>query len=161
MIHQSLIKTWQTVLISIGLSLIIIFFTNSLAFAQNGTPTPTPPSGSESGGIVTQPPIIPKGAIPSGTKLYLPHDTTNTGNKTYLQNTLLPGIASTIIGITGGLALVFVVISGIQYLTAYGDSTVADKAKKTLTFALIGVILAGLSYAIVAIISTINVNNIS
>lgn len=159
MIHQSLIKTWQTVLISIGLSLIIIVFTNSLAFAQDGMPPP--PSGSESGGIVTQPPIIPKGAIPSGTKLYLPHDTTNTGNKTYLQNTLLPGIASTIIGITGGLALVFVVISGIQYLTAYGDSTVADKAKKTLTFALIGVILAGLSYAIVAIISTINVNTVS
>ncbi len=160
MIHQSLIKTWRTVLISIGLSLIIIFFTNSLAFAQ-GAPPPATPSGGESGGIVTQPPIIPKGAIPSGTKLYLPHDTTNTGNKTYLQNTLLPGIASTIIGITGGLALVFVVISGIQYLTAYGDSTVADKAKKTLTYALIGVVVAGLSYAIVAILSTINVNNVS
>lgn len=151
-------KNWRTILVSTMLSLTFSVFSSTLVIAQapppsNSSTTPT--------GTVTQPPIIPAGSIPSGSKLYLPHDTANVGNKNYIQNSLLPGIASTIIGLTGGLSLVFVVISGIQYLTAYGDGGAADKAKKTLTWALIGVVVAGLSYAIVAIISTINVNTVS
>lgn len=130
-----LTKNWKTILISLILSF-SFFAISSQALAQ------------------TQPPIIPTGATD---KLYLPHDTTNVGNKAYISNSVLPGIASTIIGITGGLALLFVVVSGILYLTAY-DPAIAEKAKKTLTYALAGLVVAGLSYAIVAIIASINVS---
>lgn len=107
-------------------------------------------------GKVTQPPIIPQDSTDQG-KLYIPHDTSGGTNKTYLENQLLPGIATTIIGITGGLALVFVIISGIQMLTSYGSPEAFTKARNTLIYALGGLVLASLSYAIVRIIASINI----
>ncbi|MCC7432948.1 hypothetical protein IT412_05510, partial [Candidatus Peregrinibacteria bacterium] len=78
-------------------------------------------------------------------------------NKTYLQNRLLPSIANVIISITGGLSLLFAIVSGIQMLTAYGNSDQATAARKTLTFALVGLVISALSYGIVAIIASITV----
>ncbi len=107
-------------------------------------------------GTITQPPIIPSGGT-STEKLYIPHNTSQESNKTYMEQRLLPGIASSIIGITGALALLFTIISGIQLLTAYGNTDAAGKAQKTLTWSLIGLLVAGLSYAIVRIIASITV----
>lgn len=151
----------------IALYLFLSIFSVNLALAtSHEAPPPANPGGgssstsssgsSSSGGKVVQPPIIPAGAT-SNQKLYLPHDTTQDANLNYVQNRLLPGITAMIIGITGGLSLLFVIISGIQLLTSYGDSGAAEKAKKTLTYALIGVVVSGLSYAIVAIVSSISV----
>ncbi len=105
---------------------------------------------------VTQPPIIPGGSTDQQ-KLYLPHNIGDQDNKAYLETRLLPGIASTVIGLAGGLSLVFVIISGIQLLTAYGNPEAAGKAKKTLIWATMGIIVASLSYAIVRIIASITV----
>lgn len=149
----------------IALYLFLSIFSVNLALAtSHEAPPPANPGSSStsssgsssSGGKVVQPPIIPAGAT-SNQKLYLPHDTTQDANLNYVQNRLLPGITAMIIGITGGLSLLFVIISGIQLLTSYGDSGAAEKAKKTLTYALIGVVVSGLSYAIVAIVSSISV----
>jgi hypothetical protein len=107
-------------------------------------------------GTITQPPIIPAGGT-SQEKLFIPHNTSQESNKTYLETRLLPGIASSIIGITGALALLFTIVSGIQLLTAYGNTDAAGKAQKTLTWSLIGLLVAGLSYAIVRIIASITV----
>jgi hypothetical protein len=121
------------------------------------TPTTAAPSPDNTNtGKVTQPPIIPSGAT-SNQKLYLPHDLSQDTNANYVQNRLLPGITTMIIGLTGGLSLLFVILSGIQLLTSYADSAAMDKAKKTLTYAIAGIIISGLSYAIVAIVSSINV----
>lgn len=154
---------WRKRLATIGLYLLISIFSINVALATSHETSAPPPatggssgSGSSSGGKVTQPPIIPVGST-SNQKLYLPHDTSQDSNMNYVQNRLLPGIATMIIGITGGLALLFVIISGIQLLTSYGDSAAAEKAKKTLTYALAGVVIAGLSYAIVAIVGSISV----
>lgn len=105
---------------------------------------------------VTQPDIIPAGST-GNEKLYIPHNTDQVSNKTYLEERLLPGIASTIIGLVGGLSLLFVIISGIQLLTSYGNGDAMGKAKKTLIWAVAGIVIASLSYAIVKIISTINI----
>jgi hypothetical protein len=105
---------------------------------------------------VTQPPIIPSGATDQE-KLYIPHNIGDQSNKAYLETRLLPGIASTIIGLAGGLSLIFVIISGIQLLTSYGNSDAAGKAKKTLTWAVAGIIIASLSYAVVRIVASITV----
>lgn len=131
----------------LSLALISLYFCVSLALIVEAQ-------------TVTQPPIIPTGSTSGtekSTKLYLPHNTDTQSNKTYLENQLLPGIASTIIGIVGGLSLLFVIISGIQLLTSYGNGDATSKAKNTLTWAVIGIIVASLSYAIVRIISTINI----
>ncbi len=123
----------------------ITICSSNLAIAQN--------SGKDSG-VVTIPPIIPAGA---NQNLLLPHDATNDSNQNYVQNRLLPGITSVIISLTGGIALIMMIVAGIQLLTSGGDPAVAGKAKKTITFALAGIVIAVLSYGIVAIIASINV----
>lgn len=76
---------------------------------------------------------------------------------TYIQQDFLPSITSTIIGIAGGLALLFVIIGGIQILTAYGNDEKIAAAKKTITWALAGLVIAILSYSIVQIIVSIKI----
>lgn len=124
---------WKTLL----LSLILLF--NLSIFATSFAQTP--------------PPIIPVG---NNQKLLLPHNTSAESQKNYLNNRLLPGIAATIIALTGGLSLLFMVVAGIFLLTSYGNPERAAAAKKTITYALAGIIISGLSYGIVAIIASIN-----
>ncbi|MCC6643704.1 hypothetical protein IT411_03055 [Candidatus Peregrinibacteria bacterium] len=139
----------KNLLKTIGISIILaisLILNFGVVFAAD------PPAG-DSKGTVTVPPIIPN----NQTGLLLPHDTSNDTNKNYLQNRLLPGIAGVIIGITGGVALVFVIFSGIQMLTSNGNPDAVGKAKKTLIYALVGILIATLSYGIVAIVASITV----
>jgi hypothetical protein len=106
---------------------------------------------------VTQPDIIPKGVLTTEQKLYLPYNSSGESTKGYVENRLLPGIASSIIGITGGVALVISIISGIMMLVSFGNTDTFGKARKTLIYALGGVVVAGLSYAILKIIASIKI----
>jgi len=47
------------------------------------------------------------------------------------------------------IAVLFIIISGVRMITAMGDQAKVTKAKKTLTWSIIGLILAGLSEIIV------------
>lgn len=47
------------------------------------------------------------------------------------------------------LALIFIIISGIKWITAGGDKTKVQSARGTLTYAIIGLVLALLSFFIV------------
>lgn len=49
----------------------------------------------------------------------------------------------------GALALVFVIYGGVLYITSGGDADKTKKARDTLLYAIIGVIVIVLSYAIV------------
>ncbi len=132
--------------------------TEKQSSTSNSDNSESPTASSSKTGKITQPDIIPLGAT-SNTKLYLPHNTSKESNMTYVQNRLLPGITTMIISLTGGLSLVFVIISGIRLLVSYADSSALENAKKTLTYALAGLVISGLSYAIVAIIASIKVDS--
>lgn len=56
---------------------------------------------------------------------------------------------------SGVLALILIIYSGIKYITSRGDQTAIDSAKKTLTYAIIGLIVIFLSFFIVKLISTL------
>lgn len=101
---------------------------------------------------LTKPPIVPTG---KSSDLKIPG--AGKEDARVLQGTVLPTFTNTVIGLAGGLALLFVIISGIQILTAYGNEEAVGKGKKTLTFALIGLVISLLSYAIVQIIISIKV----
>lgn len=73
-----------------------------------------------------------------------------------LQQNFIPQVTMIIIGITGTLALLFVIIAGIQMLTAYGNEEQLEAGKKTLTWALAGFAISIFSYAIVQVIIAIN-----
>ena len=52
------------------------------------------------------------------------------------------------IGISGIVCVIFIVMGGFGYMTAAGDPGKIQKAKKTLTYALIGLAVVALSYVI-------------
>ena len=52
----------------------------------------------------------------------------------------------------GAIAVVFVIIGGYQYLTSAGNEESAEKGQKTLTNAIIGVVVVVLAYVIIIVI---------
>lgn len=69
-------------------------------------------------------------------------------NSNDLQGTII-GILNGIIGGLGIIAVIFIIIGGINYVTSTGDSGKVKKAKDTILYALIGLVICALSYAIV------------
>lgn len=63
--------------------------------------------------------------------------------------TLLVAILNSIIGIVGLVAVIFVIIGGVQYITSSGDAGKALKAKNTILYASIGIAICALAFAIV------------
>ena len=65
----------------------------------------------------------------------------------------LPGtvqnIVNAIILVLGTVAVVFIVIGGVQYMMSTGDPSKTKKAKDTILYACIGLIICVLSFAIV------------
>ncbi len=103
---------------------------------------------------ISTPPINPLQGV-KDSPIYLPgSDAPNKGS--YIQDNFLPRVTGTIIAFGGALSLVFRIIGGIQILTAYQGDEGLGKAKKTLTWALVGFVISMLSYAIVQIIVSIN-----
>lgn len=62
---------------------------------------------------------------------------------------LLNGVVSWIIGFGGALAVIAIVYSGIMYITAGPDQAKAEAAKKNLTWAIIGLVIAILAIVII------------
>ena len=61
----------------------------------------------------------------------------------------ITGILNAIIGIAGLVAVIFIIIGGINYMTSAGDAAKVKKGKDTILYALIGLIICALSFAIV------------
>ena len=70
----------------------------------------------------------------------------------YLTKLLLPNIARTITGLAITLSVLFIIFGAIQLLIAYGNEEKLTNAKKTIMFALVGLVLSLLAFAIVQII---------
>lgn len=51
--------------------------------------------------------------------------------------------------IVGSIAVIMIIISGIQYVTSAGNADAVKKAKSTLLYSIIGLIIALLAYGIV------------
>lgn len=62
---------------------------------------------------------------------------------------VIVGILNGIIGAAGLVAVIFIIIGGINYMTSAGDSSKVEKGKKTIIYAAIGLVICALSFAIV------------
>ncbi len=58
-------------------------------------------------------------------------------------------LASGLLYIAAPLAVLMLVIGGLRYVTSHGDQTQAEEAKKNITWAIIGLIVIILSWAII------------
>ncbi len=58
-------------------------------------------------------------------------------------------IINAVLYVVGILAVVMVIIGGVQYTTSGGDSAAVTKAKNTILYGIVGLVIAILAYAIV------------
>jgi hypothetical protein len=64
--------------------------------------------------------------------------------------TPLTSIINWLLSIVAVLALLAIVVGGILYIISFGDEKRADKAKKIILYAVIGLLVVGLSFTILA-----------
>jgi|GEM_PF-1025230 len=60
-------------------------------------------------------------------------------------------VVTYLIGIIGVLSILFVIVGGFQYVTSAGNEETAKRAQRTITYSIIGLVVAVLSFAIVQI----------
>ena len=84
------------------------------------------------------------GGVKSGMNAIAPSDSTISDLPTVVNN-----IINIILYIVGILAVVMVIFGGIQYATSAGDTAKVTKAKNTILYGIVGLVIAILAYAIV------------
>ena len=72
----------------------------------------------------------------------------NHGDPADLSNVII-GIINGIVGSLGLVAVIVIVIGGVNYMTSAGDAGKVEKAKKTILYAAVGLIICVLAFAIV------------
>ena len=80
--------------------------------------------------------------LASCTKL---NNTANTNDLMGQANTII----NVVIGVIGFVAVAFIIFGGYQYTTSAGDPGKVKKAKDTILYGIIGLVVAMLAYAIV------------
>lgn len=70
------------------------------------------------------------------------------GNDTTLPSAVT-SILKAIILVCGLVSVAFIIIGGVQYMTSSGDAAKIKKAKDTILYAVIGLIVCALAFAIV------------
>lgn len=66
---------------------------------------------------------------------------------------LLGRVVNILLTFAGAIAVIFLIVGGYQYIAAHGNEEAIEKAKKTITGALVGIIIIIISFAVVAIIN--------
>jgi len=103
----------------------------------------------------SRPAIIPPGTSQEIMIPIIPKDSQGIPQEQFLGGVFLPTITRIVIASAGASAVIFIIIGGIEMLTAYGNDEKITNAKKTITYAIVGLLVALLSYAIVTIISSV------
>ncbi len=70
------------------------------------------------------------------------------GGGVSLESTV-KNVLSVVFAIIGVIAVVMIVIGGVNYMTSQGDSQKIQKAKNTIMYGIIGMVVALLAFAIV------------
>jgi hypothetical protein len=69
-------------------------------------------------------------------------------------------VANTLIFLVGAISVIFLIIGGLRYVVSNGDAKAVEGAKNTILYAIVGVVVAVISYALVAfVISALNKSN--
>ena len=69
--------------------------------------------------------------------------------------TTIQGIINAIVLILGTVAVIFIIIGGVKYMTSAGDANKTKQAKETILYAVIGLIICALAALIVNFVITI------
>lgn len=75
-------------------------------------------------------------------------DSTGTNSNTNMEG-VIKTVVSVMMFILGALAVIMIIYSGVQYVISVGDSGKIQKAKNTLIYSIVGLVVAMFAYAIV------------
>jgi hypothetical protein len=125
----------------------------SLVFAVGTTPTPKPAAAKP-----VVPPLDSSTNEPAPTGSGCKFDQNSQTLCNPLPENSLDGVIikvlKFIIGIIGTLAVVVIVIAGFKMVMSQGNTEAIEGAKKSITWAVIGLVVTLLAYTIVAIVSS-------
>lgn len=68
---------------------------------------------------------------------------------------IINDVINWLLGISAGLAVLFIIVGGIYYVTAAGDDSQIETGKKMITYAVLGLVIIGVSYAVVKTIANV------
>ena len=68
---------------------------------------------------------------------------------------LITTVLQILLMVAGGIAVIFLVLGGIRYIASRGNEEATEAAKKTMTSAIVGLIVVIMAFAMVFIISQI------
>ncbi len=154
------IKTTKIIIVAL-----LVFFGLGLraAYAQTVTipTTPASPTNPTTPATPVNPttPATNCATAPPGTPNCL-YNPLPTGDFT----TFMLLIIKWILGIIGIFAVLFIMIGGFKMITAQGNQESYEGAKKTITWAVIGLVVAILSFSMIAIVENLlqaNITNVS
>lgn len=55
----------------------------------------------------------------------------------------------------GSVAVIFIIVAGIKYIMSWGDAKSVESARRTLTFAVLGLLVVMFSFLIVSVVGKI------
>ena len=70
-----------------------------------------------------------------------------------LPQTLISNVIALIIGVLGVAAVLAIIYGGILYVTAAGDPEKAERGKRAIMYAVIGILIASASYMIYLLVT--------
>lgn len=67
---------------------------------------------------------------------------------------LFAGVANALIFLVGAVSVIMIIIGGLRYVLSNGDPKSTESAKNTILYAVIGIVVAIASFAIVNFVTT-------
>ncbi len=102
------------------------------------------------GGIATMSPVHAEGDNPASDFLGTGDDGINPGGAVDRDlMTTIKQVINVVIGIIGMLAVIMIIMGGISFVTSQGDTAKVAKARNTILYGVVGLVVALLAFAIV------------
>jgi hypothetical protein len=70
----------------------------------------------------------------------------------FAPNGVFSIVANTLIFLVGAVAVIYLIIGGLRYVVSSGDSKAVESAKNTILYAIIGIVVAVISFALVSFV---------
>lgn len=90
-----------------------------------------------------------KGGIKGGLKCV---ESSDTPNDLFGSAGIFKTIVDILLFVIGAIAVIMLIIGGVRYTTSNGDQKAVESAKNTIMYAIIGIVVAILAYAIVGFV---------
>lgn len=75
-----------------------------------------------------------------------------TSSNLFAQGGVFQTVSNTLIFLVGAVAVIFLIIGGLRYVISNGDAKNVEAAKNTILYAIVGIVVAVISFAVVSFV---------